>query len=217
MLLWRDPMVEGPPPRKLTPEEIAANRKAALRAKEAADAAARQRAARRMVELAAFIPRELVTGKDSRRVARPKVAETKKLAMQSLKAKKQLSLGQGDSRKQLAARFGVAERELLQNGATSKITGTFGGRPVAVQSDNYFAADLSGIASLWPSGLNNITAPAANPALPPLWSTGGSGLDPIRKAIQTERFLDFRLWGQVMGQAGGLRRGIEGLLNDRIV
>ena len=42
-------------------------------------------------------------------------------------------------------------------------------------------------------------------------------LDPIRKAIQTERFLDFRLWGQVMGQAGGVRRGIEGLLNDRIV
>ena len=49
------------------------------------------------------------------------------------------------------------------------------------------------------------------------FETNLTELDPIRKAIQTERFLDFRLWGQVMGQAGGVRRGIEGLLNDRIV
>lgn len=177
MLLWRDPMVEGPPPRKLTPEEIAEGEEAARRAKAAADAATRARATLRKAELAPFIPRELVVGEEVRTVTRPKAESVRAAAREHLAERQRLAPQPLDARRRLAARFGVAERETLQSGATAKLTGEFGGRPVAVQSDNHFAADLNGVAQLWPAGLNTVTPPATNPPLPPLWVTGGSGLD----------------------------------------
>lgn len=177
MLLWRDPMVEGPPPRKLTPEEIAEGEEAARRAKAAADAATRARAAVRKAELAPFIPRELMVGEDVQTVSRPKAESVRATAREYLAERQRHAPQPLDAGRRLAARFGVAERETLQSGATAKLTGEFGGRPVAVQSDNHFAADLNGVAQLWPAGLNTVTPPATSPALPPLWVTGGSGLD----------------------------------------
>jgi hypothetical protein len=177
MILMTNPKVVNQEPKNITPKEIAEREEAARRAETAVDAITRARATERKAKLAPFFPRELRIGEETQTVTRPKVESVRERSRKSLAEHLRLARPRVDARRKLSETLRTPEREILQGGVTSKLTGGFGGRPVAVQSDNHFSADLIRVTPLWPTGLNPVTAPTVSPALPPLWETGGSGLD----------------------------------------
>lgn len=166
MILWRDPFVEGPIPRELTPEEIAeAERDAAAALVIAQEAWERKKAE------AAPLLRQLLPPGQSDPDAKIVEAEDGSAALRrDAAASKLLTAGKERALDDLARKHGVEKVYEDEDGKKLRLAGESLG-PIFIQANDSVSAAGIGADELWPF--------QTNPALPGYWpySESNTGLN----------------------------------------
>jgi hypothetical protein len=171
MLLWRDPMVEGPPPRKLTPEEIEEARKRAEENAAKALAEKRERLkekieAGRQVALRANQPRPalVIPTKAAKREALAKMGH-ELLGKQTAEFQRVRNAPMDERlRKALAPEHGLVP------------VGGKAGQLSVLGTDNLVAADTIFIDELWPGGASPLPDLSGAGRVVGVWEAGGGVL-----------------------------------------
>jgi len=152
MLFWRDPMVPGPPPRKLTPEDIEAAELAAIAAKAAALEEAKRLWPERSAKLAEHLQPTFEAGKqaadpdfvrnDNGAVRAKLIARRDKAAADKAKTEADLD--------RIAAKHGV--RRFDEKGT---LVGESEQGPIFMSPQDALAANSISVDDLWPPGLHS--------------------------------------------------------------
>lgn len=168
MLLWRDPMVEGPPPRKLTPEE-----------QEEARKRAEENAAKALAEKRERLKAKIEAGRQvALRANQPRPA----LVLPTKAAKREALARMGGEvlRKQTAefqrvrnAPMDERLRKALSPEHGLVPVGGKGGQLSVLGTDNLVAADTISIDELWASGASPLPDVSGAGRLIGVWEAGG--------------------------------------------
>lgn len=168
MLLWRDPMVEGPPPRKLTPEEMEEARKRA-----------EENAAKALAEKRERLKEKIEAGRQvALRANQPRPA----LVLPAKAAKREALARMGEQvlRKQMAEfqRVRNAPMDERLRKALSPEHGLVpvagkGGQLSVLGTDNLVAADTISIDELWAGGASPLPDLSGAGRLIGVWEAGG--------------------------------------------
>lgn len=173
MLLWRDPMVEGPPPRKLTPEE-----------QEEARKRAEENAAKALAEKRERLKEKIEAGRQvALRANQPRPA----LVLPTTAAKREAlaKMGAEILRKQTAEFQRVRNapmEERLRNALSPEhglvpVAGK-GGQLSVLGTDNLVAADTISIDELWAGGTSPLPDLSGTGRLIGVWEAGGGVFAP---------------------------------------
>ena len=173
MLLWRDPMVEGPPPRKLTPEEIDEARKRA-----------EENAAKALAEKRERLKEKIEAGRQvALRANQPRPA----LVLPTKAAKREaLARMGGEILRKQTAEFQRVRNARMDERLRRALTPEHGLVPVAgkggqlsvLGTDNRVAADTISIDELWAGGASPLPDLSGAGRLIGVWEAGGGVFAP---------------------------------------
>jgi len=156
MIMWRDPFVEGPLPRELTPEEIAEAERAAAAALVIAQEAWEKKKADAAPLLRQLLQPGETTPDEKIQEAAGETAELQRKAIAANAQNPQMERALDD----IAARHDTPREKFDENGRKQQLVGELDGMPLYIQSfDTLQSASVSADelwpAAVWPFSNNN--------------------------------------------------------------